>query len=594
MKSPLKLLAGLLADVGRLDPQSQGLERDFQTLQDRFEHEGIGFITVALGRYADHFDQWLARRTVSPITGFKRKPGSPLPAFLSGLVRLVFDEVTGSLRADYDLGAIKSIRQILRFFKKALIAENADQLHIQETKAFYEKEDRDTEIDRTLSLRLRRASHYVLNGLDDNLDQVFERGKHGPGAVAERVAGNQKWIAFVDQVEEFDLFPESGYDLNLVDTDKGMLSAAKSLPKTESRFVTVPKSVTARRGITVEPLLMQFYQQGLNAVLRERINLCPLLSQSLDLTDQSLNQQLALEGSRTGYWATLDLSSASDLLLNKVVEQAFWAHPKFFGMVQKTRSLLRGGTPMKKYAGMGNATTFPVQSVVFALISAVTMACSGGRPLRKEALRRCLGEVRVYGDDIVVPTHYATDVANALESMGLRVNRTKSFSEGNFRESCGVDAFHGVEVTPVYYRLDPRLTAVSDDDLATLVSTSNQLWLEGYYSLSNVIRRTIESSYGKLPYVPRESGVIGWVTRSKVRVRTRMNAKLQRSEFKAPVARPTMSTDVLDGYPALFKFFLTPLIARSGGHLEKTAQRHSNRVRWQWVPVLPVKSAYLP
>lgn len=123
MKSPLKLLAGLLADVGRLDPQSQGLERDFQTLQDRFEHEGIGFITVALGRYADHFDQWLARRTVSPITGFKRKPGSPLPAFLSGLVRLVFDEVTGSLRADYDLGAIKSIRQILRFFKKALIGK---------------------------------------------------------------------------------------------------------------------------------------------------------------------------------------------------------------------------------------------------------------------------------------------------------------------------------------------------------------------------------------------------------------------------------------------------------------------------------------
>jgi hypothetical protein len=594
MNSPLKLLTGLLADVGRLDPLSQGLERDILTLQDRFEHEGIGFVTVALGRYADHFDQWLAKRTVSPLTGFRRKPNSPLPALLSGLVRLVFDEVTGTLREDYDLGAVKSVRQILRFFKKAVIAENAETLHTQETKAFYEREKTDTQIDTLMSVRLRQASGYVLGGLDTRVEAVYTSCRNGPGAVAERCVGNQKWSTLVDQIDSYDLFPNSQFDLSMVEKEPGASTATKSLPKTESRFVTVPKSVTARRGITVEPLMMMFYQQGLNAVLRQAINRCPLLSQSLDLTDQRKNQLLALEGSRTGYWATLDLSSASDLLLNKVVDSAFWGHPVFHGMLQKSRSLLKGKTPMKKYAGMGNATTFPVQSVVFTLIAGVAMACSGGRPLRKVALQRCLRSVRVYGDDIVVPTHYAASVAAALESVGLRVNHNKSFTEGNFRESCGVDAFMGTEVSPIYYRLDPRQTAIDDDGLATLVSTSNQLWLEGYYTTSNAIRQHVEASYGNLPYALNGSGLIGWVVRGRLRLKTRYNVKLQRPEYRGVVARPRMSTDTLDGYPALFKFFNTTLLERERGHLERSAQRHSNVVTRRWVPVIPVTSTFLP
>jgi len=209
MISPTMLLSSLLADVGRLDPRSQGLERDIQTLKDRFEHEGIGFVTVALGRFADHFDMWLARRSAAPVPGFRNKPRSPFPAFLSGLVSNVFDEVTGLLKEDYCLSTIKSVRQILRFFKKALISENEEKLHKLEKESFYEKERVEAQVDDSLLIRLRHAGYYILNGLDSDIESIFTSCRHGPGAVAERCTGNQKWKVLSEQVEEFDLFPES-------------------------------------------------------------------------------------------------------------------------------------------------------------------------------------------------------------------------------------------------------------------------------------------------------------------------------------------------------------------------------------------------
>lgn len=593
MERPLLLLRSLFDDLKRLHPEVHDFDRDIHTIVDRVEHEGIGFLTLALSRFADSFDAALARRQFENVPGFKNKPRSSLPELFWGLTSLVFDSSTGSLKESPPVDAITSIRQVLRLFKKAKISASEAMLHAKELDSFKRKEASMLGPELWILRELRRVSSYVLRGIEENLDIMFEHLKHGPGAVFERKGGNQKWSLLLEQIEEFDLFPESGIDLMLVDRDKGILSNSALLPSERARFATVPKTVTSRRGITVEPLMKQFYQQGMNGLLRRSIERCPVLSKSLSLTDQSKNQELALAGSRTGEWATIDLSSASDLLQLEAVESAFWNQPIVFDRLNRCRSLFEDGSPMKKFAGMGNATTFPVQSIVFAMIAWIGVCDERELPVSRNSLMRVAGSVRVYGDDIIVPSDCAHRVIGYLEACGLKVNVNKTFTEGNFRESCGVDAFQGQDVTPVYYRLDPRLTAYSDSDVETLVSTSNQFWLKGYYSLANCIKANVTRQV-PIGYTLRDSGAVGWICRHRTLLRTRVCDRRQAPIYRSRVSEPSKSKDKLGDYPALLKFFLTPLIARDKGHLKETVQRYSNQVRWRWVPVFPVTSDYLP
>ena len=92
-----------------------------------------------------------------------------------------------------------------------------------------------------------------------------------------------------------------------------------------------------------------------------------------------------------------------------------------------------------------------------------------------------------------------------LEAFGLLVNKKKSFSKGNFRESCGGDYFMGTDVTPVYMRhhIPDRLDRSNSDVLMSLVSTSNQLYKEGYWKTCQTLRDSIEDSLGRrIPVSP--------------------------------------------------------------------------------------------
>jgi hypothetical protein len=108
---------------------------------------------------------------------------------------------------------------------------------------------------------------------------------------------------------------------------------------------------------------------------------------------------------------------------------------------------------------MGNATTFPVQSLVFWAICCASLQYHGFHQP---------GAVFVFGDDIIIPTQAAEFIVDDLESFGLVVNRTKSFWRGAFRESCGVDAFNGVNVTPVRWK-----TTIDAEHLSGLQSLSD-------------------------------------------------------------------------------------------------------------------------
>jgi len=104
---------------------------------------------------------------------------------------------------------------------------------------------------------------------------------------------------------------------------------------------------------------------------------------------------------------------------------------------------------------MGNGFTFELETAVFlAIILAVRNLRAVSEPL--EALITPGRDVLVYGDDIIIPTEYASDVVSALSYCGFKTNDSKSFVEGPFRESCGGDYFRGVDVRPYFLKEYPN------------------------------------------------------------------------------------------------------------------------------------------
>ena len=117
MKSPIVLLWSLLDDVKRLHPLVRGIERDSLTLNDRFKHEGLGFISKTLPTLCDAFDEGLSTGRFTCPSNFRKIRGGVLPRLFSGLLCNVFDRSTGELLSSADLGIVKTIREILRLLE---------------------------------------------------------------------------------------------------------------------------------------------------------------------------------------------------------------------------------------------------------------------------------------------------------------------------------------------------------------------------------------------------------------------------------------------------------------------------------------------
>jgi hypothetical protein len=355
-----------------------------------------------------------------------------------------------------------------------------------------------------------------------------------------------------------------------------------------SRLVSVEKNSSARRTITVEPVLAQFVQQGLNNMLRDGITKCPILSRCLDLTDQSKNQKLAIDGSRTQEWATLDLSSASDLLSSKLVSLMFDSKPSLLRALMSSRCThVEDGNeiyPLHKYAGMGNATTFPVQSIVFAILSiSAILDCLGKSP-KYGNVKRAASCIRVYGDDIIVKTEYVRHVMEWITAFSLRVNVKKSFFTGHFRESCGVDAYRGVDLTPVYVRSNPSdISKKKPNTVASSVALSNNLFLRGYYGAAELLQMEVEKRVGtRLPLTRQSSGVLGWHTRLDASSVTKWNSDLQTLTLRSLAIKSRTIRDPIDGYAGLLKSLLVPLVGRSRGHDEFSSRKFRLRLSREW------------
>jgi len=604
MKSPIALLRDLWDDFQRLDPDVKGLDRDFHTIENRFEHEGYGFLTIALPSLDDALLLGLSSGRFTCPSGFKTIRGGTIPRIFSGMFCEVFDPISGILKQSPDEGVLKSLHQILRLFKKTQLSSDDEiALHEKAVTEFFRCDDeaRQVILPDMLHHLIGCVSRAILVNLCSRPTNELAF-KHGPGAVEEGLKANQKWSALTNSIknEEFDLDAYGYADFSVILSELSERAVAndsmrpidpfRGVSRSTARLVTVAKNSTSRRTITVEPLLNQFIQQGLNIGLRDFIVSCPILSNCLALTDQSKNQTLALEGSRNDNWATIDLKSASDLMSVKLVKTVFGHHADFYQHMMSCRSTsvksgLISATDLGKFAGMGNALTFPVQSICFAVVCIAAILHQNQQKGSYGQVKRASRHIRVYGDDIIVSSQYAHQCVNWLHDAGLKVNVKKSFLKGNFKESCGVEAYKGVDITPLYIRHRPDQTSTEPSVIAHLVALSNQAWLCGYYKFSTCLKNEVEERLGySLPLVSVDSGSLGWHSRLDSMTPHKWCKRTQQFLTRTAVLVSLKRKDKLDGYAALLKFFHVPLLGRPKNHLEESSMRYKLRIVLKWVP----------
>jgi hypothetical protein len=319
------------------------------------------------------------------------------------------------------------------------------------------------------------------------------RPRHGPGATADRLLGNEKFDLCEWPRRLEDVFPYGEY---LVPNERYIEDRYRDVTLLELederpvRVVAVPKTAKTPRIIAIEPTAMQYMQQALSSVLVRLIEKDEhILAGSLvGFADQNPNRVMACEGSVTGALATLDLSEASDRVSHLLVQNLSHRWPLVKEALEVTRSYRAdvqgfGVLPLAKYASMGSALTFPIEAMCFLTLIFLAVEYEQGFQLtRDQILSDFLGRVRVYGDDIIVPTHLAPSVTSTLEAFGLKVNKGKSFWTGKFRESCGREYYDGHDVSVVKVR---KVVRHEDGRLSFPTSLKHVSEIESYVALRN-------------------------------------------------------------------------------------------------------------
>lgn len=206
-----------------------------------------------------------------------------------------------------------------------------------------------------------------------------------------------------------------------------------------SVLFTVPKNATIDRVACKEPEVNQWLQRAVGISIRNSLRRV-----GIDLLDQSRNQRLAREGSLTGELATIDLSSASDLisrtLVNRLLPVSWYV---LLDDIRVHHVRLPSGEQheCEMFSSMGNGFTFELETLIFWALASAVQYCFHIR-----------GPVAVYGDDIIVGCRTARLLRHFFAFFGFKVNAKKSFWTGKFRESCGGHYFNGKDVTPFYVR----------------------------------------------------------------------------------------------------------------------------------------------
>jgi len=593
------LINALLSDAQTLhcdvfDQRSKTLT--YRKVCKRLDREGLSFLTKTLPRLGKALDRALTGEVPmnSAKYAFKSMPNSQLPQFCGELFQCIFSH-DGQVLLHPDVSCIRTVRTLLYYFYKyqgesyspkqeqkviSQFIKTEDDIQPYD-KTFKEISDRleanyslqalpfiSPDVDHILTknksltsickeagitldqVRLIRRARRLLNEVFQHFDPMSIHPKHGPGAVSskEKLWGKYFWSNIPDRIAS--VYPIDAYYYASNGHICDSLSELQTLRSKESfaRVLLVPKDSRGPRLISCEPLEFQWIQQGLGGAIVRHIERHPLTRYNVHFTDQHPNQCGALLGSSTGRYATLDLKEASDRVSVGLVRLLFPS--KVLPYLLACRSLgtvLPDGSELtlRKFAPMGSALCFPIMALT---IWAIITAGIDDADAREGVL--------VYGDDIVLPTAFAASSVQHLESFGLQVNRDKSCTTGSFRESCGVDAFNGTNVTPL--RLRKALYASpSPDSFTSNVAHCNALWERKFENTYWFFANRLFRDYGQIPSkeMSLTSPSLYSVPDRWLPTKKRFNPGLQKLEWKVLDVSTRQIKKNIDGWRMLLRYF---------------------------------------
>jgi hypothetical protein len=503
LETYVSLTMQLFRDIAQCYPDGCEVEGDLMKMRKRIDSEGFSFLTKTLPSLAKAIDFALTRDEVLSVDGFKQSPGSVIPKFLGWLLGRIFT-TDGYVKKDLDVTALRHARQLLYFtYKLDIPYDKTTEKSVIESFVRTEEElhllDFSSQLD-SITKRARTLVSRVFVGFDPR--DIIPR--HGPGAVStgERVGEKSNFSRIYPRLDAE--YPFTEYftlgESHIVDQLDWIQSLATEDQAT-AKVVLVPKDSRGPRLISCEPLELQWIQQGLQRAIYPLVEKHRLTRGHVNFTNQEVNRQLALEGSRTRKYVTLDMKDASDRVSLRLVEELFCG-TSLLQALKACRSdftRLPDGrlVHLSKFAPMGSAVCFPIEALCFWALAVSVLSLHG------RSLRYALQNVYVYGDDIIVRDKDYHLLLKYFPLYGLMFNERKCCTGGFFRESCGCDAYKGVEVTPI--RLRTRWShrdKLSASELASYIELSNSLYTAGYWGTSDLIRSMVSNRYGKIPFVP--------------------------------------------------------------------------------------------
>jgi len=594
----LELIAALLRDVQNahgLVFNTRALNLTLFKIEKRVRAEGMGFLTKTLPRLGKAFDKALAGNT--PLNavdiGFKPMDNSNLPRFLGELISCVLQpdgvlplhpcEETaskGSLtRVDIG-GIVAAVRQVCYLFYKYKLPYSDEQEQQVIQKFAKTEDDLETLKDgfkeleaglksSTSTRRVRykadptkievlREARILLSNVFSNFDPLDVTPRHGPGAVATKQQLWDKYLWTNISSRITDHYPLDAYYMASIGHvcdryDAIQHITSESLP---AKVILVPKDSRGPRLISCEPVDYQWIQQGLGSAIVRLVERHWITRYNVFFTDQEPNRRGAYLGSLNGRYVTLDLNEASDRVSTDLVRLLFPEHVYTYLEACRTSStVLPDGTELKlnKFAPMGSCLCFPILALT---IWAILTAAAPDKDTRDSIL--------VYGDDVIVTKDFSLNAIEHLESFGLKVNRDKSCISGLFRESCGMDSFSGVDVTPVRFRTVWSSTR-SPDSYSSWIAYANSMYDKKYYRIYDLIVERLLRLYGP---IPDESLSLTAISLREVPLdakplRRRWNKFLQKNEFYCYGLRSPVINKDIDGWSMLLRFFTEGSSSRS-------------------------------
>ena len=515
---------------------------------------GLSFLTVDLPLMGKSIDLSLSSGSLFTCpAGWALQENSVLPAFHYPHFRRVFEDC-GAVRRDADPRSVKELRQLLFCFYKLNQPFTPEQTANAISSYLAIEDEIPSPFDGGEGI-LDLANLVVRRLLAGFNPSVITPG-HGPGAVStgEKLWEKMNFKRFIPILDAYYPYADHMfYNYSHLCDELQRLSSMSLCDDPTNKIVFVPKDSRGPRTISCEPLELQWIQQGLSrklvAFLESPKSLC---SGFINFSDQSINRKLALMGSVDGSWATLDMKEASDRVSLQLVERLFagTAILPYLLATRSTSARLPDGQLRKlaKFAPMGSALCFPIEAICFYALAVAQINLTARLPV-KAAMR----SVYVYGDDIIVARTHARALMEAYPKFHLRVNESKSCVDGLFRESCGCDAFLGVDVTPTKFRRHLSLTAGSPEYMSW-IDYSNQLYNGHYFTAATLIEQfllrnwviwTTDGRYSCPTFVRPTTRP---VCRGPRKYRRRWNSKLHRGEIYATAAAPLKREGSVSGW----------------------------------------------